>query len=139
MNSFRLTAVGDLGRNPELSIKGDITFARFCLVGNDEVSEGERDGPREAVTSIWFLAFDDIATTIAEGSRKGAQLILEARVIANHWTDEQGERRHGHTFIVTGFRFGARRGERGSPISVRPDAPDKPLIDAVEAEMEVTA
>jgi single-stranded DNA-binding protein len=139
MNSFRLTAVGNLARNPELSIKGDITFARFCLVGNDEVAESERDGPREVVTSLWFLAFGDIATTIAEGSRKGDQLILEARVIANHWTDKQGERQHGHTFIVTGFRFGARRGERGSPISVRPDAPDKPLIDAVEAEMEVTA
>lgn len=137
MNSFRLTAVGELARNPELSIKGDITFARFCLVGNDEVSEGERDGPREVVTSLWFLAFGEIATTIAQGSRKRDQLILEARVIANHWTDKQGERQHGHTFIVTGFRFGARRGEHGSPIAVRPGAPDKPLIDAAEPPMEV--
>jgi single-stranded DNA-binding protein len=137
MNSFRLTAVGELARNPELSIKGDITFARFCLVGNDEVAEGERDGPREVVTSLWFLAFGEIATTIARCSRKRDQLILEARVIANQWTDKQGERQHGHTFIVTGFRFGARRGEDGSPIAVRPGAPDKPLIDAAEAGMEV--
>lgn len=35
MNSFRLTAVANLARNPELSTKGDLTFARFCLVGND--------------------------------------------------------------------------------------------------------
>ena len=41
MNSFRLTAVGQLARNPELSITGEITFARFCLVGDDEVSDGE--------------------------------------------------------------------------------------------------
>ena len=65
MNSFRLTAVGNLARNPELSIKGEITFARFCLVGNDEVAESERDGPREVVTSLWFLAFGEIAMTIA--------------------------------------------------------------------------
>jgi single-stranded DNA-binding protein len=139
MNSFRLTAVGELARNPELSIKGDITFARFCLVGNDEVAEGERDGPREVVTSLWFLAFGEIATTIARGSGKGDQLILEARVIANNWTDKQGERQYGHTFIVTGFRFGARRGERGSPIAVRPGIPDKPLVGAAEAATEVAA
>jgi hypothetical protein len=66
MNSFRLTAVGQLARNPELSIKGEITFARFCLVGDDEVSDGEEDGPREVVTSLWFFAFGDIATTIAQ-------------------------------------------------------------------------
>ncbi len=52
MNSFRLTAVGQLARNPELSVKGEITFARFCLVGDDEVSDGEEDGPREVVTSL---------------------------------------------------------------------------------------
>lgn len=45
MNSFILRAVGVLARNPELSIRGDIAFARFCLVGHDEVSEGEEDGP----------------------------------------------------------------------------------------------
>ena len=139
MNSFRLSAVGQLARNPELNIKGKITFARFCLVGNDEVSEGEGDGPREVVTSLWFLAFGEIATTIARGSSKGDQLILEARVVANHWTDKQGERQHGHTFIVTGFRFGARRGEHGSPIAVRPGCPDKPSADAAEAAMEVAA
>ena len=139
MNSFRLTAVGELARNPELSIKGDITFARFCLVGNDEVAEGERDGPREVVTSLWFLAFGEIATTIVQGSGKGDQLILEARVIANNWTDKQGERQHGHTFIVTEFRFGARRGERGSPIAVRPGVPDKAFVDAAEAPTEVVA
>lgn len=139
MNSFRLTAVGQLARNPELSIKGEIIFARFCLVGSDEVAEGEHDGPKEVVTSLWFLAFGAFASTIASNSRKGDQLFLEARVVANHWTDKQGEKQHGHTFIVTGFRFGARRGEDGSPIAARPAPPDKPDTDAAHAAMEVTA
>ncbi len=57
MNSFKLTAVGQLARNPELSTRGDITFARFCLVGDDTIADSERVGPREVITSIWFLAF----------------------------------------------------------------------------------
>jgi single-stranded DNA-binding protein len=139
MNSFKLTAVGQLARNPELSIRGDITFARFCLVGNDTIADSERDGPREVETSLWFLALGEIATTIARRSRKGDQLILEARVVANHWVDTQGEKQYGHTFIVTGFRFGARRGEHGSPVTARPTPPDKPDTDAAEAAKEVTA
>jgi single-strand DNA-binding protein len=140
VNSFRLTAVGQLARNLELSTKGEITFARFCLVGDDEVSEREQDGPREVVTSLWFFAFGDIASTIARNARKGDQLILEARVVANHWTDKGGERQYGHTFIVTGVKFGARRGGGdGSPIAVRTNPPDKPLTDAAEAAMEVAA
>ena len=45
MNSFKLTAVGNLARNPELGTTGDATFARFCLVGKDEIEEGEQDRP----------------------------------------------------------------------------------------------
>ena len=52
MNSFRLTAVGQLARNPELSIKEEMTFARFCLVGTDEVSESEHVGPKRHFYSL---------------------------------------------------------------------------------------
>lgn len=114
------------------------TFARFCLVGKDEIEEGEQGGPRHVTTSLWFFAFGDIASTIAQNAGKGDQLILEARVVANRWTDQGGETQHGHTFIVAGFRFGARGGGRGSPTTVRPRVPDRPLTDATEAAMEVT-
>jgi len=33
MNSFTLTAVGNLARNPELVAKNDSSYTRFCLVG----------------------------------------------------------------------------------------------------------
>ncbi len=103
MNSFKLTAVANLARNPELSTKGDVTFARFCLVGDDQLAGAEKGPLRDVVTSLWFLAFDEIASAIAQRARKGDQLILEARVIATHWTDKQGGRQHGHIFIVTGL------------------------------------
>lgn len=138
MNSFKLTAVGNLARNPELSTKGDVSFARFCLVGDDVVTEGEGEPLGDVVTSLWFLAFGPIATAIAQRARKGDQLILEARVIATHWSDKQQGTQHGHLFIVTGFRFGARRGEHGLPNTCRCDPPDKPLVDAALAAMEET-
>ena len=137
MNSFKLSAVGNLARNPELITKGDITFARFCLVGSDDVSESEQGGPREVVTSLWFLAFSEIAMTIARNTGKGDQLILEARVVAHQWTDSQGDKQHGHTFIVTGFRFGARGGGYGSPVACRRAPPVKPPANTEEAAMEV--
>jgi len=139
MNSFKLTAVANLARNPELSTSGDVTFSRFCLIGDDQVAGAEKGPLRDVVTSLWFIAFGGIATTIAQRARKGDQLIVEARVIATHWTDKQGGRQHGHIFIVTGFRFGAQRGEHGSPTTCHSDPPDKPLVDAALAALEETA
>ena len=52
MNSFTLLAVGNLARNPELVTKGDTTYTRFCLVGNDYAGRDEEGASREVVTSI---------------------------------------------------------------------------------------
>ena len=42
MNSFTVTAVGNLAKNPELTVKGDTTYTRFCLVGNDYGGKDEQ-------------------------------------------------------------------------------------------------
>jgi single-strand DNA-binding protein len=107
MNSFTLTAVGNLARNPELVAKGDKSYARLCLVGNDYAGKDEEGAAREVVTSLWFVAFGALGESIAQHARKGDQLILDARVRASNWTDEQGEKQFDHSFIVQGFRFGA--------------------------------
>jgi single-strand DNA-binding protein len=107
MNSFTLTAVGNLARNPELVSKADKSYARFCLVGNDYAGKDEEGAAREVVTSLWFVAFGAMGEAIARNARKGDQLIVDARVRASNWTDEQGEKQYDHSFIVQGFRFGA--------------------------------
>jgi single-strand DNA-binding protein len=107
MNSFCLTAVGNLAKNPELTTKGDITYTRFCLVGNDYAGKDEQGNAREAVTSIWFVAFENLGETIAKNVRKGDQLILQAHVRSSNWTDKEGEIRYDHSFVVESFRFGA--------------------------------
>jgi single-strand DNA-binding protein len=107
MNSFTLTAVGNLARNPELVAKNDTSYTRFCLVGNDYVGKDEEGAAREVTTSLWLVAFGALGEALARNARKGDQLIVEAHVRANNWTDKQGEKQFDHSFIADGFRFGA--------------------------------
>lgn len=107
MNSFKLTAIGNLARNPDLISKGDLTYTRICLVGNDYAGKDEEGVAREVVTSVWFVAFGALGESLARNSRKGDQLIVEARIRANNWTDSKGERQYDYSFVVEGFRFGA--------------------------------
>ena len=107
MNSFMLTAIGNLARNPELVAKSDTLYTRFCLVGNDYAGRDEEGAAREVVTSLWFVAFGALGEALAKNARKGDQLMVAARVRANNWTDKQGEKQYDHCFVVEGFRFGA--------------------------------
>ena len=107
MNSFTLTAVGNLANNPEFSTKSDTSYTRFCLVGNDYAGKDEGGTAREIATSLWFVAFGVLGEALARNARKGDQLIVEAHVRANNWTDKQGEKQYDHSFILDGFRFGA--------------------------------
>ncbi len=86
---------------------GELTYARFCLIGNDYAGKDEDGAAREIVTSLWFVAFGTLGEAIANSARKGDQLIVEAKIRANNWTDKQGERQYDHSFVVDGFRFGA--------------------------------
>jgi single-strand DNA-binding protein len=107
MNSFNLTAVGNLARNPEFVAKNETSYTRFCLVGNDYAGKDEGGTAREITTSLWFVAFGPLGEALARNARKGDQLIVEAHVRANNWTDKQGEKQYDHSFVAVGFRFGA--------------------------------
>jgi single-strand DNA-binding protein len=128
MNSFTLTAVGNLARNPELAARNDTSYARFCLVGNDYAGKDEGGAAREVVTSLWFVAFGALGEAIAHNARKGDQLIVEAHIRANNWTDKQGEKQYDHSFIADGFRFGAPGKVKREEREARPDADTPRMI-----------
>ena len=107
MNSFTLNAVGNLARNPEFVAKNGTSYTRFCLVGNDYAGKDEDGAAREVTTSLWFVAFGAMGEAVARNARKGDQLVVQARVRANNWTDSAGEKQYDHSFVVEGFRFGA--------------------------------
>jgi single-strand DNA-binding protein len=107
MNSFTVTAIGNLAKNPELAVKGDTTYTRLCLVGNDYAGKDPEGNAREAATSLWFVAFESLGEVIAKNALKGDQLILQAQIRANNWTDKEGEKQYDYSFVVQNFRFGA--------------------------------
>jgi single-strand DNA-binding protein len=107
MNSFEVSAIGNLAKDPELVSKGDTSYARICLIGNDYAGKSDDGSTREVVTSLWFVAFGGLGEAIASNARKGDQLIVKARIRSNNWTDEQGEKQYDYSFVVDGFRFGA--------------------------------
>ncbi len=121
MNSFTVTAIGQLAKNPELAVKGDVSYARFCLVGNDYVGKDEAGHARESVTSVWFTAFEALGEVIAKNARKGDQLIVQAHMRANNWTDREGEKQYDHSFIVQSFKFGAPGKTKREELSARRD------------------
>jgi single-strand DNA-binding protein len=107
MNSFEVAAIGNLARDPELVSKPEVSYTRFCLIGNDYAGRDEDGSAREVVTSLWFVAFGPLGEAIASNARKGDQLIVRARIRSNNWTDEQGQKQYDYSFVVEGFRFGA--------------------------------
>lgn len=107
MNSFTVIAVGNLAKDPELTVKGDTTYTRICLVGNDYAGKDEEGHAREVVTSMWFVAFESLGEAIAKNARKGDQLILQAQIRSNNWTDKEGEKQYDYSFVIQNFRFGA--------------------------------
>jgi len=127
MNSFTLLAVGNLARNPELVSKGDTSYTRFMLVGNDYAGRDEEGAVQEIVTTLWFVAFAGLAEALTKNARKGDQLIVEAHVRPNNWMDKQGEKQYDHSFVVSGFRFGAPGKAKREEFEARRDADDSRL------------
>ncbi len=132
MNSFTVTAVGNLAKNPELAIKGDTSYTRICLLGNDYAGKDEHGNVREAVTSLWFVAFEGLGEAIAKNARKGDQLILQAQIRANVWTDKDGEKQYDHSFVVQSFSFGAPGRAKREELASRRDERE---MGALEAEV----
>ena len=132
MNSFTLTAVGNLAKHPELTAKGDTAYTRFCLVGNDYAGKDEQGNARETVTLLWFVAFENMGEAIAKHARKGDQLIVQAQVRSNNWTDKEGEKQYDHSFVVQTFRFGAPGKIKREELAARRDDSE---MGALEAEV----
>jgi single-strand DNA-binding protein len=122
MNSFQLSAIGNLARNPELVAKGSVSYTRFCLIGDDYAGKNEEGSARQIISSVWFVAFGSIGESIAKYGRKGDQLILSARVRSNNWTDDQGEKQYDYSFVVETFRFGAPGKEKREELEMRRDS-----------------
>ena len=103
MNSFTLTAIGQLADAPETGGEGERRFTKFALIGNDYNGAGKPD----IATTVFFVAFNGMGDAIANNCRKGDQLIIEAQMRSNNWVDNNDRRHYDYSYIVQGFKFGA--------------------------------
>lgn len=106
MNSFTLNAIGNVATDLKLEGSGDRQYVRVPLIGNDYVGKDAKGEPQYEATTVYFVAFGKTAAAIAN-ARKGDQLVINAKVTANNWTDAKNEKHYDHSFIVEGFTFGA--------------------------------
>jgi len=132
MNSYTLTAVGNLAADPELAAKGDTTYTKFRLIGNDYAGKDSQGNVREITTGLWFVAFENLGEAIAKNARKGDQLIIQAQVRANNWTDKEGEKQYDYSYIVQSFCFGAPGKVKREELAARRDERE---LSALEAEI----
>jgi single-stranded DNA-binding protein len=129
MNSFTLRAIGNLSRDPEIVIRGEETYARFCLAASGiEASNGGRLS-RESATKIWFTAYGPVGEEIVTKARKGDQLFVEA--IAQTMMGSSSA--YDHEFIVKGLVFSAKKGSPGSPTT---QASNRPTVPPSSSEEE---
>ena len=133
MSSFAFSAIGYLARNPEVVATDKGTFCRFCLTSEDSTEDDAQGRFIVVVQSIWFVATHLVGAAIADSARKRDQLFVEGKIRQYHWTASGSDEA---TLVVTGFRFGERKGGSGAASTVSSVAHDSP-VDSAEDSISV--
>jgi single-stranded DNA-binding protein len=138
MSSFSIRAIGYLARSPEVHVAAEGTYCRFCLTSEDSTEDDRLGRLTVVVQTIGFVATHLVGAAIADAARMGDQLVVEGKIRNHHWTAKG--RHEDHTFVVTGFRFGTRKGgpdPAGAAIRGRtPISPAQPAEAAMAMEAE---
>lgn len=135
LDSFSVRVIGYLARNPEVLVSAEGTYCRFCLTSEDSTEDDAHGRFTVIVQSIWFVATHLIGAAIAESARKGDQLFVTGKIRKHHWTAK--DRNEDYTFVITGFRFGARKGGPGAAAATA--AVRTPVLPDQSGETEVAA
>lgn len=110
MNAFHFA--GRAAAAPELTQHGDTKRARFRLIRNEYAGKDEKGERRERQVSIPFTAFGNMAESLAKNVLTGDQIIVEAAIKNNNFTDGNGVERYDYNFEVKGFEYGAPGAEK---------------------------
>lgn len=97
---------------PELNTYGETKVARFRLIRNEYAGRAGADERKERQVSIPFTAFGAMADAISKHVLTGDQLIIEAAVRNNNYTDKDNNERFDYNFEVMSFEFGAPGAEK---------------------------
>lgn len=105
MNKFIF--VGRVSSRPVFKEYKETLVTKFWLVRDDYVGKDQSGVAKTRQVFIPFSAFSSLAKQIADQVLVGDQLIVEAQVYNNNYTDKAGNERFDYNFQVRYFEFGA--------------------------------
>jgi single-strand DNA-binding protein len=89
---IRITLIGNLGRDPELSYTpGGQAITRFSVATNRRWTDKASGERKEETTWVNCTAFDRLAETCNTYLRKGSKVFIEGRPAARAWLGKQGD------------------------------------------------
>lgn len=91
-NGFaRLTAIGNMGKDPEVRFSGETAIANFSIGCTERVKvKGEWTDVTEWVRCV---AFGKTAEAIGQYQSKGSRVFVDGRLQTREWTDKEGNKR----------------------------------------------
>lgn len=117
----KLLFAGRVAAAPELKNYDDTKVARFRLIRNEYAGKDDEGNRKERQVSIPFSAFDSLAETLARNVLTGDQLMIEATVRNNNFTDKDQVERYDYNFEVVAFEYGAPGAEKRKKLAERAD------------------
>jgi single-strand DNA-binding protein len=111
-----LSAIGNLGRDPTMSYTPSGTavtkFSVACSRRWTDKGTGER---KEETTWLNCSAFDKLAETVNEYTRKGSKVYIEGRPSARAWTGRQGDAQASLDVVVLSVELLDTAGHSAEP------------------------
>lgn len=106
---------GRLTKAPTLQTKAgrgggnDVKYVNFSLIRNEFTGiDPNTQQPRpQRVVAPYFTMFGARAEAFCKHAMEGDQIILQARVTTDEYTDNQGNTSYSTAFIVENYDFGA--------------------------------
>ena len=98
---IRVTAVGNVGRPPELTSAGDNQIAKWSMA----INEAKKVGGDWVENTTWLncIAWGRTAEIICERVNKGDLLMVSGPLKSNDWTDKEGNKRTSYEVTVRDF------------------------------------
>ncbi len=109
----RLFFSGRAASDPDINTHGSTTVTRLRMISNEYAGKDEDGQRKERQVSIPFSAFGKQAETIAKTVSTGDQLVIEANIRNNNYTDGEGKERYEYNFEIVTFEYGAKGKGKG--------------------------
>jgi single-strand DNA-binding protein len=99
----KLTLVGRLGQDPEISKKGETSLCTFRLATNEfrNKADGGKDTTEWHSITVWGSAADACYEHLA----KGSLILVEGRLQSREYTDKDSVKRRSYEVIASTVKF----------------------------------